>query len=110
MDGMQLALSEAKRALSEGEIPVGAALFHGDELLWSDHNRRESSGDPTAHAEMLCLKKRREKSRLLASGGLHPLCHPRALSDVRRRGSNVPRRGNRLRRRRPGKGLLRQSL
>jgi len=56
MDGMQIALSEAEKALAEGEVPVGAALFHGDDLLWADHNRRESAGDPTAHAEMLCLK------------------------------------------------------
>ena len=57
MNGMDLALREAEAALREGEIPVGAALFHGEELLWADHNRREQNQDPTAHAEMLCLRK-----------------------------------------------------
>ena len=56
-DGMALALREAEIALSEGEIPVGAALFRGDQLLWTDHNRREQLQDPVAHAEMLCLQK-----------------------------------------------------
>ena len=56
MDGMALALAEAERALREGEIPVGAVLVRGDEILWADHNRREQAMDPTAHAEMLCLR------------------------------------------------------
>ena len=53
---MKAALDEAGKALEEGEIPVGAALWHGDTLLWADHNRREAKHDPTAHAEMLCLR------------------------------------------------------
>ena len=54
--GMRTALEEAENALHEGEVPVGAALFWGEKLLWADHNRREALKDPTAHAEMLCLK------------------------------------------------------
>ena len=56
MDPMILALEEARKALDEGEIPVGAVLVRGEDILWADHNRREQSGDPTAHAEMLCLR------------------------------------------------------
>ena len=56
LSGMRTALDEAEKALDEGEVPVGAALFLGDKLLWADHNRRETLKDPTAHAEMLCLK------------------------------------------------------
>ena len=54
--GMRTALEEAEKALREDEVPVGAALFLGEKLLWVDHNRREALNDPTAHAEMLCLK------------------------------------------------------
>lgn len=54
---MEQALEEARKALQEGEIAVGAALFRGDTLLWADHNRREQRKDPTAHAEMLCLRR-----------------------------------------------------
>ncbi len=61
MGGMDIALQEAETALKEGEVPVGAALFRGDTLLWSDHNRREQRNDPTAHAEMLCLREGSEK-------------------------------------------------
>ena len=53
---MAAALREAEKALEEGEIPVGAALFRGDTLLWADHNRREQAHDPTAHAELLCMR------------------------------------------------------
>ena len=53
---MAVAMREAGKALEEGEIPVGAALFRGDTLLWADHNRREQAHDPTAHAEMLCMR------------------------------------------------------
>lgn len=56
MDGMALALAEARKALAEGETPVGAVLCCGDEILWADHNRREQLKDPTAHAELLCLR------------------------------------------------------
>ena len=53
---MAMALSEAEKAAAAGEVPVGAVLVQGDRLLWADHNRREAQGDPTAHAEMLCLR------------------------------------------------------
>ena len=61
MDGMETALREAEAALREGEVPVGAALYRGEELIWADHNRREQLKDPTAHAEMLCLRRGAEK-------------------------------------------------
>ena len=54
--GMRTALEEAEKALREDEVPVGAALFLGEKLLWADHNRREAQKDPTAHAEILCLR------------------------------------------------------
>ena len=54
--GMLEAMKEAEKAFAEGEVPVGAALYHGNTLLWADHNRREAQKDPTAHAEMLCLR------------------------------------------------------
>ena len=60
-DPMELALIQARAAMSEGEIPVGAVLMRGTEVLWADHNRREQSSDPTAHAEMLCLRRGAEK-------------------------------------------------
>ncbi len=56
MDGIKLALEEAQKAFSEGEVPIGAALFRGKQLIWADHNRREQLHDPTAHAEILCLR------------------------------------------------------
>ena len=57
MDGMELAVLEARKALEEGEVPVGAVLMRGNEVVWADHNRREQLHDPTAHAEILCLRR-----------------------------------------------------
>lgn len=59
---MAAALEEAKLAAAEGEIPVGAVLVKDGKILARAHNRREAIHDPTAHAEMLCL---REAARTL---------------------------------------------
>ncbi len=56
VDFMRLALAEAKRALDEGEIPVGCVVTKAGELLAVAHNQRERSKDPTAHAEILALR------------------------------------------------------
>ena len=56
MDGMEAALEQAKAAAAGGEVPVGAALYMGDQLIWEDHNRVEGDHDPTAHAEVLAIR------------------------------------------------------
>jgi len=53
---MRAALAEAHRAAALGEVPVGAVVVRGDELLGAGHNRRETGGDPLAHAELLALR------------------------------------------------------
>ncbi len=54
---MRMALEEAEKAGQGGEIPVGAVLLKGDQVLAKDHNRCIELNDPTAHAEMLVLRK-----------------------------------------------------
>jgi tRNA(adenine34) deaminase len=58
---MRLALREAERAGEHDDVPVGAVLVRGGEVLGAAHNERELRGDPTAHAELLAL---REASRV----------------------------------------------
>ena len=53
---MKLALQEAEKAGQKGEIPVGAILLKGDQVLAKDHNRCIELNDPTAHAEILVLR------------------------------------------------------
>src|SRR5947207_13621889 len=49
---LQTALAEARAGLSEGGIPIGAALFTREgKLLGKGHNRRVQEGDPSAHGE-----------------------------------------------------------
>jgi len=54
-DFMRLALEEARLAAAEGEVPVGAVLVMGGEVIARAHNRREATGNPLDHAEMLAL-------------------------------------------------------
>lgn len=53
---MQLALSEAKRAYEENEVPIGCAIVLNDELLALAHNQKESKQSVLAHAEILALQ------------------------------------------------------
>jgi tRNA(adenine34) deaminase len=54
---MRMALEEAKKADQADEVPIGAILVKGDEVIARDHNRCIELNDPTAHAEMLALRK-----------------------------------------------------
>lgn len=53
---MRLALQQANLAQAAGEIPVGAVVARGDEVIATGHNRRELDGDPTAHAEIVAIR------------------------------------------------------
>jgi tRNA(adenine34) deaminase len=54
---MGIALHEATHALATGDVPVGALVVDADgRLLGLGRNRREETGDPTAHAEVLALR------------------------------------------------------
>ena len=53
---MQMALNEARAAAERGEVPVGAVLVRGSEVIARDGNRTREYSDPTAHAEMLVLR------------------------------------------------------
>ena len=54
---MRMALREAEKSGARGEVPVGAILLKGDQVLAKDHNRCIELSDPTAHAEILVLRK-----------------------------------------------------
>ncbi len=53
---MREALVEAEKALALDEVPVGAVLVLDGRIIGRGHNRRETDGDPTAHAEILALR------------------------------------------------------
>ena len=58
---MQTALRMAERAATHGDVPIGAVVARGDEVLGSAGNERELRGDPTAHAEVLALRQASER-------------------------------------------------
>ena len=53
---MALALDEARAAMAHGDVPIGAVVLVGDEVVARRHNERELAHDPTAHAEVLALR------------------------------------------------------
>ena len=53
---MTEALAEARRAAGIGEVPIGAVVVREGEVLGRGHNRRETDGDPLAHAEILAIR------------------------------------------------------
>ena len=58
---MDLAIERAREAAGHGDVPIGAAIYRGDELLAAAGNRREVDRDPTAHAEMIVIRQAAER-------------------------------------------------
>lgn len=54
---MRMALEQASEAARLGEVPVGAVAVYREEVIGAGYNRKESDGDPTAHAEMIAMRK-----------------------------------------------------
>jgi tRNA(adenine34) deaminase len=55
------ALKLADQAAGHGDVPIGAVVARGDEVLGAAGNEREKRGDPTAHAEVLALQQAAER-------------------------------------------------
>lgn len=53
---LKAAIAEARRGLREGGIPIGSVLYRGGTVIGRGHNQRVQAGDPTAHAEIDCLR------------------------------------------------------
>jgi tRNA(adenine34) deaminase len=58
---MEIAIEEARKAEGHGDVPIGAAVFRGNELLSRAGNERELRRDPTAHAEVLAIRAAAER-------------------------------------------------
>jgi cytosine/creatinine deaminase len=82
---LQEALEEARKGLGEGGLPIGSVLANRKgEIVARGHNLRVQSGDPTAHAETVCLRnagRRRDWSELTLVSTLSPciMCTGTAL-------------------------------
>jgi tRNA(adenine34) deaminase len=63
LGNMRAALAEAEAALQSGEVPVGAVVVAGGEVIARGHNRTETDNDPSAHAEIVALREAARKTR-----------------------------------------------
>ena len=57
---MQAAIAEAELARAKGEVPIGAVIVHEGQIIGRGHNLRETSNDPTSHAEMVAIRQAAE--------------------------------------------------
>ena len=57
---MQVALDQAALAKALGEVPIGAVIVHDGEIIGRGYNLRETSNDPTSHAEMVAIRQAAE--------------------------------------------------
>jgi len=57
LSGVEVALEEARRAASIGEVPVGAAVLRDGAMVVRAHNETVGRRDPTAHAELLAVQR-----------------------------------------------------
>jgi cytosine/creatinine deaminase len=75
-DMLAVAFAEAKQGLSEGGIPIGAAIFDADgQLVGAGHNRRVQDGDPSLHGETAAFRnagRQRSYRRLIMVTTLAP--------------------------------------
>ncbi|MGI8707295.1 MAG: tRNA adenosine(34) deaminase TadA [Actinomycetota bacterium] len=78
---MRLALDQAREALTHGDVPIGAVVVVGDEVVAAAGNRREAHKDPTAHAEILALRAAAETldSRHLDRASIYVTLEPCAM-------------------------------
>ncbi len=53
---MREALKEAEKAFDKGEVPIGAVIVKDGEIIGRGHNLRETSKDPTSHAEIIAIR------------------------------------------------------
>ena len=76
---MREALQEARAALSEDEVPVGAVVVKDDEIVAKAHNLSRQRNDPTQHAELLALQASQAKLGSLAGCTLYVTMEPCAM-------------------------------
>ena len=75
---MQIAINESSAAKLVEEVPVGAVIVRNGELIAKAHNQPISTNDPTAHAEILALRKagKKEKNYRLVGATLYVTLEP----------------------------------
>jgi tRNA(adenine34) deaminase len=75
---MRMALGQAEEAARIGEVPVGAVVVLGDEVVGLGHNQPIGSHDPTAHAEVVAMRAagRRLGNHRLAGATLYVTIEP----------------------------------
>lgn len=78
---MQLALDAARKAAGEGEVPIGAVVVQGDEVIAVAANRTRNPPDPSGHAEIVVLREAAAKlgSERLTGCDLYVTLEPCAM-------------------------------
>ena len=86
---MSEAYKLAQEALEHGDVPVGAVVVRGGKIIGRGENRRQKTGDPSAHAGDHRDERSFKAHRQLEPFGLLAVCDAGALPHVRRRRHSV---------------------
>ena len=89
---MGICLDLARQAAEQGEVPVGAIVVMDGQIVGRGYNLRETTADPTAHAEVIALRKAAEHIGHWRLIDRDFVCHFGALHDVRGRLGQQPSR------------------
>lgn len=75
---MELAIEAARRGIGGGQSPFGAVIVRGDELVADTHNIVWKTTDPTAHAEVTCIREACRKLGVIKLGDcrMYTTCEP----------------------------------
>jgi tRNA(adenine34) deaminase len=78
---MRRAIELARRAGKHGDVPIGAVVVRGEEVIGAAGNERELRGDPTAHAEILALREAADRlgSWRIEAGTIYITLEPCAM-------------------------------
>src|SRR5574337_537884 len=78
---MKEALRQARAALKKGEVPVGAVIAHKGAVVSRGYNRKEADKDPSAHAEMIAIRRAAKKLKTwrLSDSTLYVTLEPCAM-------------------------------
>lgn len=75
---MNLAIEAARRGIAAGQSPFGAVIVRGDELIAASHNVVWRTTDPTAHAEVTCIREAAKRLSTISLAGcrMYTTCEP----------------------------------
>ena len=79
---MKEAVRQAKKAWALKEVPIGCVIVSEGKIIARGYNRRNTDKNTLSHAELNAIRKAKQKTGRLETGGMYHVCDSGAMSDV----------------------------